>query len=106
MKVIKTTAEEKATEAYLQIVIDEFNAKVKEHTIKVLNSLGFFFANDADFEGFAANRLTNATVEGVPFHNIVYLDFVDFDNLGTYLFSYRNELKSNFVDGVLTTEIG
>jgi len=106
MKVIKTTAEEKAIKIHLDEAQANFEAEIKKHTIKVLNSLGFFFTDAADFEGFAANRLTNATVEGVPFHNIIYLDFVDFDNLGTYLFSYRNELKSNFVDGVLTTEIG
>jgi len=106
MEVIKTTAEEKALKQHLDEAQANFEAEIKKHTIKVLNSLGFFFANDADFGAFAANRLTNATVEGVPFHNIVYLDFMDFDNLGTPLFSYRNELKSNFVDGVLTTEIG
>lgn len=105
MKVIKNTTEE-LVDAQIQKTLANFNAEIKKHTIKVLNEKGFFFTDDADFETFAANRLTNATVEGTPFHNIVYLDFVDFDNLGTYLFSYRNELKSTFVDGILTTSIG
>jgi len=105
MKVIKNTQEE-IVQNLIKQVVAKFDAEIKKHTLKVLNEKGFFFTDDADFEAFAANRLTNATVEGVPFHNIVYLDFVDFDNLGTYLFSYRNELKSTFVDGILTTSIG
>jgi len=105
MKISKHTTEE-LIEIEIAKTMANFKAEIKKHTIKVLNEKGFFFTDDADFEAFAANRLTNATIEGTPFHNIVYLDFVDFDNLGTYLFSYRNELKSTFVDGILTTSIG
>lgn len=102
----KEVKEAEDAETHIQKVIDGFDAEIKKATLKALNDKGFYFANDAEFMEFAKKRLTNATVEDVPFMNIVYLDFVDFDNLGTFLFAYRNELKTSFENGILTTSIG
>ena len=106
MKIVKDDNSEKAAHDHMQETMEGFDTELKKAIKEALSERGYSFQNDAQFRRFAKNRLTNATVEDVPFMNIVYLDFIDFDNLGTMLFAYRNEFKTSFENGLLTTSIG
>lgn len=99
-------AQAEAEKEHLKAVMAGFDRELEKHTRYCLNEKGFTFANDQEFEAFCKDRLTNATFEGIPFADAIYLDYTNFDNPGTLLFVYRNEFKTTFENGILTTSIG
>lgn len=106
MEVVKDIAPESVIEAHLQKFLAEFQKNVKARISENLKRRGFTFKDDLEATTFIGERVTVATVEDHPFLNLVYLDFVDFHNLGTFLFAYNTEVKQEFVDGVLKLSIG
>jgi hypothetical protein len=106
MDVVKDTAPEAALNEHLQSALSKFQQAINARIVEKLNEKGFTFKDDLEATTFIGERVTVATVEDHPFLNLVYLDFVDFHNPGTFLFAYNTEVKQHFVDGVLKLSIG
>jgi len=106
MEVVKDNAPEADLNEHLQNALSKFQQVLNARIVEKLNEGGFTFKDDLEATTFIGERVTVATVEDHPFLNLVYLDFVDFDKLGTFLFAYSTEVKQEFVDGVLKISIG
>jgi hypothetical protein len=106
MDVVKDIAADIAINEHLQKFLGQFQQAINDRIAENLKRRGFTFKDDLEATTFIDERVTVATVEDHPFLNLVYLDFVDFDNLGTFLFAYNTEVKQEFVDGVLKLSIG
>ncbi len=106
MDIVKDIAPQAALNEHLQNALSKFQQVLNARIVEKLNEKGFTFKDDLEATTFIGERVTVATVEGQAFLNLVYLDFVDFDNLGTFLFAYNTEVKQQFIDGVLKLSIG
>jgi hypothetical protein len=106
MGIVKDIEAESVLDAHFQKLLANFQKSINDRIVEKLNEKGFAFKDDLEATTFIGERVTVATVEDHPFLNLVYLDFVDFHNLGTFLFAYNTEVKQEFVDGVLKLSIG
>jgi len=84
-----------------------FEFHVKENLIKNLQSLGYEFKNDAEFNSFCIERIHRCLFDDRPGDNELYIDFVDSENKGTLVLyfsdkinvEYSNENKLNVTIG-------
>lgn len=71
----------------------DFDNHLKAYLIRNLQHIGYTFANDNEFIEFVKNRVYRISTESRPNYYELRLDFVDKDNMGTYIGCYSDEIN-------------
>src|SRR5512138_3122569 len=87
-------------------VWSDFDKKLREYVTKNLNDLGYQFATEDEFIEFVKARLHRIGFEDKPHYYELYLDFVDYENKGTFIGSYSDNVDISWKDNTVTATIG
>ncbi len=81
-----------------------FDNALKNRTAQRLADYGHLFKSDAELFSFCSRRVHNVTFADRPYYNEIWLDLND--EGATFLFFYKTEIKTEFLNGEIVTTIG
>lgn len=83
--------EKTMAETYRKIWSD-FDKHLRMCITKNLKELGYEFISESDFILFVKKRIFRISFEDKPNYFEIYLDFIDYDNKGTFIGSYSDRV--------------
>ena len=87
-------------------VYHEWEAKLKAYLLKNLEELGYVFETEPEFFEFCKNRIHRISFEEKPNEYEFYLDYIDIDNIGTFIGGCCDKIDFKMNDNTVTVTIG
>lgn len=84
----------------------DFDSHLRAYVTKNLKELGYEFISETDFIAFIQKRVTRISFEDKPNEFEIYLDFVDYENRGTLIGIYSDNVDFSFDGNTAKATIG